>query len=161
MNTPEERGSRRLKRTPSAAVETRYTQVNVLFPAGETELPSAEKFNAFPPEAQAAILAAFQAEQAHRHGWLDRQQSHEHALNLQSQRQYFIWRLAGLTVGALMTMGTLGMGVWLISRGAPATGVALIITATAVLVGTAVYGHQARAAGKPAATPPKDHVQTG
>ena len=160
MNAPDDRGGRRLKRPPPPAAEARYTQVNILFPAGGMELPAVEKFNAFPPEAQATILAAVKAEQVHRHAWLDRQQSHEHALNVQSQQHYFVWRLSGLIAGALMTMGTLGMGVWLVSRGAPAAGVALIIAATAALIGTAVYGHQAQAAGKPTPTP-KDHVQNG
>lgn len=43
--------------------ENHYTQVNIMFPASEVELPAAEKYNAFPPEAQKAILLGFQREQ--------------------------------------------------------------------------------------------------
>ena len=53
---------------------------HIMFPASEVELPSADKYNAFPPEAQKAILAGFQLEQTERHAWLKNQQRNDHAL---------------------------------------------------------------------------------
>ncbi len=59
-----------------------YTQVNILFRATEVELPNADKFNAFPPDAQKALLMAFRTEQLQRHNWLQTQQNNDHALNM-------------------------------------------------------------------------------
>lgn len=67
-----------------------YTQINVLFPASSIELPSAEKFKEFPPEAQQAILAAFRIEQSYRHQWMSNQQANDHALNVLRQRHVFL-----------------------------------------------------------------------
>jgi TRAP-type C4-dicarboxylate transport system substrate-binding protein len=61
-----------------------YTQVNILFPSEQVELPSADKFKAFPAEAQKAILTAFEREQIERHLWLKNQQANEHTLNMQN-----------------------------------------------------------------------------
>lgn len=121
-----------------------YTQVNILFPSEQVELPSAEKFKAFPPEAQKAILAAFEREQMERHAWLKNQQANEHELNLQSGRQYFIWRLTGTIAGAVLAISSLVAGAWLVKNGASAIGAMFMILAVAGLVGTAIYGHRAQ-----------------
>ena len=67
------------------ASEGNYTQVNIMFPSNEVELPSADKFNAFPPDAQKAILVAFRGEQQERHAWLRQQQANDHEMNRRSQ----------------------------------------------------------------------------
>ncbi len=121
-----------------------YTQVNILFPSGQVELPSAEKFKAFPPEAQKAILTAFEREQIERHAWLKNQQANEHQLNLQSGRHFFIWRLTGTIAGAVLAISALVAGAWLVKNGASAVGAMFIILAVAGLVGTAIYGHRAQ-----------------
>jgi len=121
-----------------------YTQVNILFPSEQVELPSAEKFKAFPPDAQKAILAAFEREQIERHVWLKNQQANEHQLNLQSGRQYFIWRLTGTIAGAILAISALVAGASLVQSGASTIGVMFMILAVAGLVGTAIYGHRAQ-----------------
>jgi hypothetical protein len=84
------------------AVPPQYTQVNILFPATQVELPPAEKFNAFPPEAQKAIIDAFKTEQLQRHTWLRNQQHNDHQLNTLSQKNYFTWRMGGLICATVL-----------------------------------------------------------
>jgi hypothetical protein len=123
--------------------DPRYTQINILFPSNHVELPEADKFNAFPPDAQKAILTAFEREQTERHAWFKNQQRNDHQLNVYEQRYQFVWRQTGTICGALLTLSTIGLGAWLVRNGAGATGVAMMIGAAAVLIGTAVYGHRA------------------
>jgi len=124
-------------------VEGHYTQVNILFPSSQVELPSADKFKAFPPEAQAAILAAFEREQTERHAWLKQQQHNDHDLNKQSNRNYFYWRIAGTICGTLIVLATLISGAWLVKNGASGIGVFLLIAAIGGIIGTAIYGRTA------------------
>jgi hypothetical protein len=140
----------KLKRVPDPQQTLRphYTQVNILFPSEQVELPSADKFKAFPPEAQKAILVAFEREQIERHRWLANQQTNEHALNMQSERHFFVWKMAGLIGGVVLALGVLGSGAWLVAHGASTIGTATIIAAVAGLVGTAIYGHKANTAPK-------------
>jgi hypothetical protein len=120
-----------------------YTQVNILFPSEQVELPAAEKFTAFPADAQKVILAAFEREQIERHVWLKKQQSNEHDFNMQSGRHFFYWKIAGVIGGLILALGALGTGAWLVSRGCSVVGTSLLIFAIAGLVGTAIYGHKA------------------
>lgn len=120
-----------------------YTQVNILFRATEVELPPADKFNGFPPDAQKALLTAFRTEQIQRHTWLQTQQQNDHALNMRVQSNDFRLRVAGLVCATVLALTVLLIGAWLIYGGAPAVGVSLLMTAVAGLVGTAVYGHKA------------------
>jgi uncharacterized membrane protein len=120
-----------------------YTQVNILFPASQVELPAADKFAAFPPEAQKAILLAFNKEQNQRHEWLRTQQKIDHDLNTRSQLFNFFWKISGMVSGVIIILAMIGFGVYLIKIGASAFGVSMIISAIAGLVGTAVYGHRA------------------
>ena len=136
---------RRIGSGPKSGEGGRYTQINILFPSSEVELPPAERFNAYPPEAQKAILEAFQREQVERHAWLKAQQANDHAVNMLEQKHHFVWRLAGTVTGGLLTLSTIALGAWLVAHGAGATGVAMLIGAAAALVGTAVYGHKATA----------------
>jgi hypothetical protein len=124
-------------------MEGNYTQINVLFPSSQVELPSAEKYKAFPPEAQAAILEAFKIEQSERHAWLRSQQSNEHALNMQSGRHYYQWRTFGTGCGAIIVIAALGFGSWLVKNGASGVGVFLMLVAIGGMVGSAIYGHNA------------------
>ena len=135
--------------TPKTIEGGRYTQINILFPSSQVELPPAERFIAFPPEAQKAILDAFQREQMERHSWLKNQQANDHALNMLEQKHYFTWRLSGTLVGGLLTISTITLGAWLVGHGAGATGVSMMIVATAGLIGTAIYGHKSLARSEP------------
>lgn len=121
-------------------MEGNYTQINVLFPSNQVELPPAEKFKAFPPEAQKAILEAFQREQAERHSWLKNQQANEHALNMQSGRHYYRWRLSGTVCGTAIVIAALGFGSWLVAHGASAAGVSLMLAAIGGMIGAAIWG---------------------
>lgn len=123
------------------AVPPQYTQVNILFPATQVELPPAEKFNAFPTEAQKAIIDAFKTEQLQRHTWLRNQQHNDHQLNTLSQNNYFTWRMGGLICATVLALAVLIIGAILVLFGAPAIGVATLVTAIGGLVGTAIYGH--------------------
>ena len=122
-----------------------YTQINVLFPSSQVELPPAEKFNPFPPEAQKAILAAFEKEQAERHIWLKNQQTYDHSINLEVQRGYIVWRMTGTIVGGILVLSCIIVGALLIYHGASAFGMAMITAALGGLIGTAIYGHKNRA----------------
>jgi hypothetical protein len=122
-----------------------YTQVNILFPATQVELPPAEKFSAFPPDAQRAILDAFKTEQLQRHTWLRNQQHNDHQLNTLIQANYFRWRISALFCAALLALSVLVIGAILVAVGAPIVGVTLLISAVAGLVGTAIYGHRLNA----------------
>jgi hypothetical protein len=124
-----------------AGQQPQYTQVNILFPTTQVELPPAEKFKEFPPEAQKAILDAFRTEQIQRHSWLRTQQHNDHELNTQTAGNYFKWRMTGLICATLLALAVFAIGAILVLFGAPAIGVATIVTAVAGLVGTAVYGH--------------------
>jgi len=137
-------------------IEGHYTQVNILFPSSQVELPSADKFNAFPPEAQAAILAAFEREQTERHAWLKQQQHNDHDLNKQSSRNYFYWRITGTISGTLIVLTALGGGIWLVKNGASAIGVFLLIAAIGGIIGTAIYGH--RTVAKPTGQNPSQNA---
>lgn len=125
-----------------------YTQVNILFRATEVELPSADKFNGFPPDAQKALLAAFRTEQLQRHAWLKSQQENDYKLNVRIQGNDFQLRLASLGCATLLAIVFLLIGAWLIHEGAPAIGVAMLTAAITSLVGTAIYGHKALSADK-------------
>lgn len=136
---------------PKRTGETgQYTQINIMFPSSEVELPPADRLNAFSPEAQKAILAGFEREQAERHSWLKIQQANDHALNMQAHRFFFWWRLSGTLIAGTLAIVTIILGAWLVSKGASATGVAMMLTAAATLIGTAVYGHAVAAKDKPA-----------
>lgn len=130
---------------PRSLPAQNYTQINVMFPASQVELPSADKFNAFPEPAQEAILAGFRAEQAERHAWLQRQQKNEHELNMGAQRWAGTVQVLGLLSGVAIVGTILWGGIILLKAGASSGGIALIVTALAGLVGTAVYGHRAKA----------------
>jgi hypothetical protein len=148
---PPEPSKRQPEKQRTAAVPPpSYTQVNILFPATDVELPPADRFNEFPPEAQKALLEAFKTEQLQRHRWLHTQQHHDHELNKQAQANYFRWRMAGLRWGGIVAMTVLLIGAWMVYIGAPVIGVSMLIGAVAGLVGTAVYGHRAiRQEGQP------------
>jgi hypothetical protein len=127
---------------PPKKMEGNYTQINVLFPSSQVELPSAEKFKAFPQEAQKAILEAFKIEQSERHPWLRNQQGNEHALNMQSGRHYFRWRIVGTISGSIILVAALGFGSWLVKNGASGAGVFLMLAAIGTMIGSAIYGHK-------------------
>jgi hypothetical protein len=129
---------------PAQSVGGVYTQVNILFPSEQVELPDAEKFKAFPPEAQKAILVAFEREQIERHSWLKNQQANEHKFNIQSERHYFCWKMAGVFGGLILAVTALLTGAWLVRHGASIIGTAIMMAAIAGLVGTAIYGHKAK-----------------
>ena len=139
--------------------EGHYTQVNIMFPSTEVELPSADKFNAFPPDAQKAILIAFRSEQQERHAWLKRQQANDHELNTRSQIFSFSTKLAGTIGAAVIVSIMIAGGIWLVKAGASAWGVSLIIAAISGLVGTAIYGHRNSQAQKQE-PPPKSGPPT-
>jgi uncharacterized membrane protein len=121
-----------------------YTQINFLFPPSAVDLPSADKFKDFPPEAQQAILAAFRIEQTHRHQWVTNQQAHDHELNMLRQKHAFIIRVLGLIAALAIVLVSLGFGAWLIQMGQTIWGVAILLASIAGLIGTAIYGHKAR-----------------
>ncbi len=82
-------------------------------------MPDADKFNAFPPDAQKALLMAFRTEQLQRHNWLQTQQNNDHALNMRAQSNDFRLRIAGLvcaTVRDRLAFTFLLIGAWLIPR---------------------------------------------
>ena|SRR5437867_921802 len=110
----------------------------------ESPVSEAEKFKAFPPEAQKAILIAFDREQTERHAWLKTQQKNDHEFNLQSEKHFSVWKMTGTIAGFTIIVLAMFFGVWLIKSGASAFGASLIITAIAGLIGTAVYGHYAK-----------------
>jgi len=120
-----------------------YTQVNIMFPSEQVELPPAEKFNAFTPEAQKSILAAFDREGIERHAWLKNQQSYDFRLNSQSESHFFIWRMTGTILGSVLAIVALLTGAWLVKSGSSAVGVSTILFAIAGLVGSAIYGAKA------------------
>jgi len=115
-----------------------------MFPSEQVELPDAEKFKAFPPEAQKAILEAFSREQTERHKWLANQQSNEFKFNMQSGRHFFYWKMGGLIGGVFLALGVLVIAAWLIKNGASVVGISLIIAAVGTLVGTAIFGHHTK-----------------
>jgi len=134
-----------------------YAQVNFLFPATEVELPPPEKFAGFPLEAQKAILVAFRTEQLERHNWLRNQQKNDHELNLKVQSNFFRGRLSGLCAATVLALTVLIIGALLVYHGAPIVGVALLVTAIAGLIGTAIYGQQAPATqGEQVQNPPPE-----
>ena len=118
------------------------------------ELPPADKYTAFPEEAQKAILVGFSLEQKNRHEWLKEQQRIDFKLNSRAQGFNFFWRLAGMIIGATIIIFTMYFGVNLIKAGASASGVAMIIAAIATLIGTAIYGHKATTRRIPGNQPP-------
>ena len=136
-----------------------YTQVNILFPSEQVELPPADKFKEFPPEAQKAILVAFDREQIERHGWLKNQQAYDHQLNVQSESHFFIWRMTGAIAGAVLAIVTLLAGAWLVKNGATGIGATSMILAAASLVGTAIYGHRALSVINPKGAEPETPEQ--
>ncbi len=119
-----------------------YTQVNILFSSEQQEFPSADKFKAFPPEAQKAILIGLDREQLARHTWLNTQQSYDHQLNLQNCRYHFVWRMTGTICGFLLALGIFSGGAWLVKNGASLAGATAMIVAISGLIGTAIYGHR-------------------
>jgi hypothetical protein len=143
-----------------AVPHPQYTQVNILFPATQVELPPAEKFNAFPPEAQKAILEAFKTEQIQRHNWLRNQQHIDSKLNTKTSDNYFKWRMAGLFCATILALGVFVLGAILVLFGAPAIGVAVLISAVAGLVGTAIYGQRVTTAAAKASGPQQESKQS-
>ena len=141
---------------PPKKLEGNYTQINVLFPSSQVELPDAEKFKAFPPEAQRAILDAFKLEQMERHAWLKNQQANEHCLNMQSGRHNFRWRVVGTVCGMVVLLAALGFGSWLIKNGASGAGVFLLIVAVGTMIGSAIYGQSQKAPNAPQEKPEED-----
>lgn len=137
-----------------------YTQVNIMFPASEVELPPADKYKAFPPEAQKAILLAFQREQMERHSWLKNQQRNDHVLNTNAQRFAFVAQLAGTTGGVIIVIAMIICGTALLFKGVSAAGVSMIIAAIGGLVGTAVYGHHKTKPPEKSSKPESREVQT-
>ena len=127
MNTGE--GSERPKRE---ALSGAYTQINFLFPPSAVDLPSADKFKEFPPEAQQAILAAFRVEQTHRHQWVTNQQANDHALNILRQKHAFQIRVLGLGAALVIVLASLGFSAWLIQMGQTIWGVAVLIASVGV-----------------------------
>ena len=121
-----------------------YTQVNILFPSEQVELPAAEKLSAFSPEAQNAILVAFSREQIERHAWLKKQQANDHQYNMQSEKHFFYWKISGVVGGIILALGALLTGAWLVTHGCSAVGTTMMIIAVAGLVGTAIYGHKSK-----------------
>lgn len=134
---------------PQKRMEGNYTQINVLFPSSQVELPPADKFNAFPPEARTAILEAFKLEQSERHAWLKNQQANEHCLNMQSGRHNFRWRVVGTICGMVVLIAALAFGSWLIKNGASGAGVFLLIVAVGTMIGSAIYGQSQKAPDNP------------
>ena len=125
---------------------TQNTQINFMFPATEVELPPADRFAAYPPAAQAALLAAFQREQSVRHQWLMKQQINEHELNIREQGSSSKLRMTGMICGTLIVLSAIILGAWLIKNGAGAQGITVVLMALTGLVGTALYGHRAASA---------------
>ncbi len=113
-----------------------------MFPASEVELPAAEKYNAFPPEAQKAILLGFQREQGERHVWLKNQQRNDHLLNLNAQRNAFISQNLGTICGFTVILSMIILGAILLLRGVSAAGFTMIVTAVGGVIGVAIYGHR-------------------
>ena len=121
----------------------RRPEVNMLFRSTEVELPPADKYLAFPLEAQKAILLGFRSEQLQRHELLRRQQDNDHHLTIRAQHFALIKNALGV-VGAISIVFTLvNGGIALLNNGATAYGVSLIFTAIAGVIGTTIYGHRA------------------
>jgi len=115
----------------------------MLFRSTEVELPPADKYLAFPLEAQKAILLGFRSEQLQRHELLRRQQDNDHHLTIRAQHFALIKNALGV-VGAISIVFTLvNGGIALLNNGATAYGVSLIFTAIAGVIGTTIYGHRA------------------
>lgn len=106
------------------------------------EFPSAEKYKAFPVDAQREILEGFRREQMARHEWLKSQQANDHEINIVAQKNFYRWRLISAAFGGGLAILTISLGAWLVSKGASGTGVSMMVTAAAVLIGSAVYGHK-------------------
>lgn len=136
-----------------------YTQVNILFPATNVELPPAETYNAFPPEAQQALLEAFRFEQRGRHTWLRQQQANDHELNKGTQRNYFWLRTGGLISATVLTLAILAAGAYFISIGASLIGFTMLVTAIGGLIGTAVWGRRADDAQEQAAEVEPEQIE--
>lgn len=132
---------------PKVGEASQYTQINVMFPSAEVELPPAEKFNAFPPEARAAILEAFRIEQRERHEWLKNQQKNDHELNMLKSSNYYRFRMCGSIFAGLIALVIVAGSIWLIAHGASTYGVSILLTAGAGLILSAIYGRQV-ASGK-------------
>ena len=135
--------------------ENHYTQVNIMFPASEVELPAADKYNAFPPEAQKAILVGFQREQGERHAWLKNQQRNDHLLNLNAQRNAFISQNLGTVCGFTVILTMIILGAMLLLHGVSAAGFTMIVTAVGGVIGVAIYGHRETAKPAPKKPAPK------
>jgi len=104
-------------------------------------VPPADKFKAFPPEAQKAFLAAFGREQIEGHDWFKNQQGYDHQLNLWNSRYLFISRMAGTIVGGCVVISVFAGGAWLVKNGASPIGAATMIAALGSLIGP-IYGHR-------------------
>lgn len=148
MNPPQNQPEP-IQASPVQQAAPHYTQVNILFEATEVELPDAEKFNGYPPEAQTALLVGFRTEQLQRHGWLSKQQDNDFRLNFRSIQQDFWMRLCGLFCALILALVFLRSGAQLILHGASAIGVVMLVGAISGLVGTAIYGHKALNAPQP------------
>jgi hypothetical protein len=74
------------------------------------------------------------------------QQANNHALNMLRQKHAFWIRVLGLIAIVILVLASFGCGVWLIEIGQTMWGVALFIGSVAGLIGTAIYGHNARSA---------------
>lgn len=135
-NPPESNPGYRPRRIPAGS----YTQVNIVFPSAQVELPSPDKFKAFPPDAQKVILDAFQNETAQRHEWIRSQQANDHELNLASESHYFAWRMTGTIGGAILSISLLVGGIWLVKNGASAIGAASMLLSISTVVLAAIYG---------------------
>jgi hypothetical protein len=124
-----------------------------MFPASEVELPSADKFNAFPPEAQKVILLGFQREQMERHNWLKNQQKNDHQINLHAQRFAFVTQNLGTIMGAAVLIVLIIAGTTMILRGIPTAGASVLIATLGGFIGIALYGHHERTKAAPAPAP--------
>jgi hypothetical protein len=116
-----------------------FNQFNVHF---QPELPDPDKFKAFPESAQKVILDCVVKEQSARHGWMDKQQSNEHQINLANGRYYFWWKIIGATGGFLLALSALTIGYFLIKNGCSAMGAGFLVTAVGGLVAVAIWGQK-------------------
>jgi uncharacterized membrane protein len=139
---------------------TAYTQINFLFPQSSVELPSADKFKEFPPEAQKVILETFKLEQHHRHQWITTQQTNNHAINMLRQKHAFWNQISNRVAGVVLVLAAFVCGLLLIQMGQTIWGVGCFIVSVAILIGTAVYGHKARSAPIQESQPDAQPVET-